>query len=220
MNLLPRSGPLNVFLWAGMLLTLVRHACARRQNKFEVHVLQLRELLASHVRKDNFAQPHRHKRTHACKTRIASNHTPLTRGLHLCCHRLNVTPPNLRLLHLRVLAMEGKPFRGYSIGAKGKAFPQATGITCPLWTSFAAIQRRDSRVKGSSENCLSAELVKRSNQRDGSTRRATPLNDYWKIFVGGTVTIPIGRKTKTETKSGAMRSQWSPRHTNQARRAT
>jgi hypothetical protein len=165
-----------------------------QQNKFEVHVLQLRELVASHVRKDNFAQPHRHKRTHARKTRIASNHTPLTRGLHLCCHRLDVTLSNLRLLHMRVLAMEDKPFRGYNIGAKGKAFPQTTGITCPLWTSFAAIQRRDSRVKGSSRADLSAELVKRSNQRDGSTRRATPLNDHWKILVGRDGNYPDRKK--------------------------
>jgi hypothetical protein len=186
--------PLNVFLWTGMLLTLVRHAMRAQQNKFEVHVLQLRELLASHVRKDNFAQPHRHKRTHARKTRIASNHTPLTRGLHLCCHRLDVTLSNLRLLHMRVLAMEDKPFRGYNIGAKGKAFPQTTGIACPLWTSFAAIQRRDSRVKGSSRADLSAELVKRSNQRDGSTRRATPLNDHWKILVGRDGNYPDRKK--------------------------
>lgn len=38
---------------AGMLLTLVRHACASRQNKFKVHVLQLPLSLAYDVRKDS-----------------------------------------------------------------------------------------------------------------------------------------------------------------------
>jgi ABC-type thiamine transport system ATPase subunit len=39
---------------AGMLLTLVRHACASRQNKFKVHVLHLPLPLAYDVRKDSF----------------------------------------------------------------------------------------------------------------------------------------------------------------------
>jgi len=38
---------------AGMLLTLVRHACASRQNKFAVHVLQQDRSLACHVREDS-----------------------------------------------------------------------------------------------------------------------------------------------------------------------
>jgi hypothetical protein len=36
-----------------MLLTLVRHACASRQNKFAVHVLQQDRSLACHVREDS-----------------------------------------------------------------------------------------------------------------------------------------------------------------------
>jgi hypothetical protein len=43
-----------MFSWAGMWLTLVRHACARRQNNFKVHVLRWRELLAYDARKDSF----------------------------------------------------------------------------------------------------------------------------------------------------------------------
>jgi len=36
-----------------MLLTLVRHACASRQKKFAVHVLQQDRSLACHVREDS-----------------------------------------------------------------------------------------------------------------------------------------------------------------------
>lgn len=36
-----------------MLLTLVRHACVSRQNKFAVHVLQQDRSLACHVREDS-----------------------------------------------------------------------------------------------------------------------------------------------------------------------
>src|SRR5258707_13157612 len=45
-------GP-KMFEPAGMLLTLVRHACASRQNKFAVHVLQQDRSLACHVREDS-----------------------------------------------------------------------------------------------------------------------------------------------------------------------
>jgi len=45
-------GP-QMFEPAGMLLTLVRHACASRQNKFAVHVLQQDRSLACHVREDS-----------------------------------------------------------------------------------------------------------------------------------------------------------------------
>jgi hypothetical protein len=52
MNLLPRPGTW-ISSCAGMLLTLVRHACASRQNKFAVHVLQQDRSLACHVREDS-----------------------------------------------------------------------------------------------------------------------------------------------------------------------
>ena len=48
MNLLLRSEP-PISLWAGMLLTLVRHACVSRQNKFEVHVPDCRQSCRGHV---------------------------------------------------------------------------------------------------------------------------------------------------------------------------
>lgn len=80
MNLLPRSGTL-IFLCAGMLLTLVRHEGAIRQNNFAVHVPQWRSSVACYVLKYTF---------HSWCTRPAREylHTLMLRKQRLVCTRI------------------------------------------------------------------------------------------------------------------------------------
>jgi hypothetical protein len=53
MNLLPRSGSLNVFVGRNV-ANSGKTRMRQRQNNFKVHVLRWRELLAYDVRKDSF----------------------------------------------------------------------------------------------------------------------------------------------------------------------